>query len=98
MDWIELVPRREIFWQVASIYNTPRANGGFFFFVPLPNNVSSHDIVPYWRQRYDILVFPGHFFGMPNYVRVSYGSLSLDDTKEAANRLKIALNNLWNNC
>ncbi|EME31434.1 aspartate transaminase [Galdieria sulphuraria] len=93
----EMVPRREIFWQVVSKYNTYRANGGFFFFVPIPKSISSYDAVSYLIHKYGILVFPGQLFGMPNYLRISYGSLSLHETKEAANQLNKALATLWDN-
>jgi aspartate/methionine/tyrosine aminotransferase len=101
-DWIRqqvqqgIVPRREIFWQVVSRYHTCKADGGFFFFVPLPKNVSSYQAVDYLMKHYGILVFPGDLFGMSNYLRVSYGSLSsLEETRKAAMNLKMALDTLW---
>lgn len=47
-------------------------------------------------KHYGILVFPGDLFGMSNYLRVSYGSLSsLEETRKAAMNLKMALDTLW---
>lgn len=76
-------------------------DGAFYFFVPVLNAVTHCEAGdPNQRIRKavsslvlenKVLVTPGDIFGMPEYIRISYGALSTDDVEECSTRLKTGI-------
>jgi aspartate/methionine/tyrosine aminotransferase len=79
-------------------------NGAFYFFIPTSTRATLLDVVNGESERRDpvdflvqqanVLVTPGWAFGMPGHVRVSYGSVSIDQTAEAVAALISGLESL----
>jgi aspartate/methionine/tyrosine aminotransferase len=74
-------------------------NGALYFFLPIavkPGSCKSmrhadRDVVDVFVQKGNVLVTPGQAFGMPEYVRVSFGSIQCDKVDAAIDGLRKAL-------
>lgn len=72
--------------------NFVTGNSAFYLFLPIETSKrEAHDVVPFLVKTSNILTVPGDAFGMPGYVRVSYGSVSIADASRAAAALQKGL-------
>lgn len=70
-------------------------DGAFYFFLPYRDSSAqcaasvSNDmeVVKFLAVDHGVLLTPGFVFGMPGYVRLSYGCIEISDAPEAANRV-----------
>eukprot|EP00871_Galdieria_phlegrea_P001986 jgi/Galph1/2789/GphlegSOOS_G1487.1 len=82
--------------QYTSMERNVRKEASFFW-VPLPNWITSYRAMEYFAKEHGILTFPGSVFGIEHYLRISYGSLSLMECEEAACKVDKGLGNLFSN-
>lgn len=75
-----------------------RGNGAFYLFLPVGCSTlhrstpgCAADVVSFLVHTAKVLVVPGSAFGMDNYVRVSFGSVTLRHAESAAKALKAGL-------
>ncbi|MFG6101308.1 aminotransferase class I/II-fold pyridoxal phosphate-dependent enzyme [Leptothoe sp. EHU-05/26/07-4] len=64
-------------------------NGAFYFFIKVNSDLSDLDLAKQLVETYKVAVIPGQAFGMHQgcYVRISYGSLTLDNASLGVDRL-----------
>jgi len=82
-----------------------RPHGAFYFWIPLPIGVRDLDAVHYFVVKHGLLVVPGSSFGAPTgqvadaehvgYLRVCYSSVRLEQAKDAAKKIKEAIQQLY---
>lgn len=65
--------------------------GAFYFFIPTIAPASGDSVVDHFFKVGRVLVAPGRAFGMPGYVRISYGKLNVDNVDTALAAIKAAL-------
>ncbi|KAJ7568759.1 hypothetical protein O6H91_01G047000 [Diphasiastrum complanatum] len=69
--------------------------GAIYFWARLPDNVVDDVAVVRWlAKRHGVIVVPGSASGGPGYIRISYGGLTEEKCKLAAERLKKGLTEL----
>lgn len=73
-----------------------RAEGGFFFWIQLPEKVDAGLLLPIARREGVTFVPGAAFGGKPNTLRLSYSQVALDDIEEGVVRLTRAINRQLN--
>jgi len=74
---------------VRSFCTIPPADGAFYFFLKVHNQLSAMELVERLIREYAVAVIPGNTFGMEDgcYLRVAYGSLKEETAAEGIGRL-----------
>lgn len=64
-------------------------NGAFYFFLKIESTLSDLDLVKQLIETYNVATIPGQAFGMEDgcYLRISYGSLTLENASLGLDRL-----------
>lgn len=67
----------------------PTANGAFYLFLKLNSNLDAFTVVKRLIREYGVAVIPGTTFGITTgcYLRVAYGALQQETTREGIERL-----------
>lgn len=102
--WIEYV-RSELNRRRLRLYNTLKSFnilgvvkpiGAYYFFVNIAKTgLSSEKLCSILLDRYGIACIPGKYFGgWDNYIRISYGGVSMNDIEEFHDRFKRALDRI----
>lgn len=75
--------------KISDICNISPSDGAFYFFLKINTDLKAFDLAKKLIEKYRVAVIPGETFGMNNgcYLRVAYGSLSVDTAAEGINRL-----------
>lgn len=85
-------------WDAVHAAGTVKTTGAFYFFVPFPPPFDSAEMeeraLEILATDFRVVATPGTAFGVPGHARISYGSLSDGDCKEAAARLRAGLEHL----
>jgi aspartate/methionine/tyrosine aminotransferase len=88
----EIVQVREIVLteldRISHLCTIPPAAGAFYFFLKIPTDLTAMALVERLIRSHGVAVIPGSTFGMTGgYLRVAYGSLSVDTAREGIGRL-----------
>ncbi|WP_353930489.1 pyridoxal phosphate-dependent aminotransferase [Okeanomitos corallinicola TIOX110] len=75
--------------QLQDLCTITPANGAFYFFLKVHNQMDALELVKQLIQEHKIAVIPGTTFGMENgcYLRVAYGALQQQTAKQGIERL-----------
>jgi len=98
-DWVAkkvhtLQANREEVWNAISDFpGAIRTSGALYFMVMVP--MTGTEATAYLAKEWKVLVIPCEGCGVSNYIRISYGSLQLEQCKEAAAKLRQGLLALW---
>lgn len=86
---------REVYTQLGVKFVT--GNSAFYLFLPIETrDRNSSDVASFLVKAGNVLVVPGHAFGMKHYIRVSYGSVCISDASSAAGALRKGLSAWFN--
>lgn len=83
-------------WDSIKDFHPVPSQGAFYFLVPVPRGLSDKEVLEVLCRKHNVLVVPGSAFGVPGYIRISYGALKPgEEVDRAAQVLRIALGDLW---
>ncbi len=85
---------RDALTPAIKILNTVYTNGAFYFLVPTPPHVTDEEAVDILAKEYKVLLMPGTPFGAPNYLRLSYGSIPMNDVLTAVGNITAGFQHL----
>ncbi|MEM6400003.1 MAG: aminotransferase class I/II-fold pyridoxal phosphate-dependent enzyme, partial [Cyanobacteria bacterium P01_D01_bin.116] len=86
----------EAFQGLEDICTIAPADGAFYFFLKVHNQMDAFELVKQLISIYHVAVLPGTTFGMNQgcYLRVAYGALQKEAVKEGIERLVNGLKDL----
>lgn len=102
-EWVteqvkDLVKNRDIILEALSPLGEDAVRGGegaIYLWARLPARYNDDYAVVYWlAHRHGVVVVPGGASGCPGHLRISFGGLTEDDCKAAADQLKKGLEEL----
>lgn len=85
---------RDALIPAINILNTVYTTGAFYFLVPTPPHVTDEEAVDILAKEYKVLLMPGTPFGAPNYLRLSYGSIPMNDVLTAVGNITAGFQHL----
>jgi katanin p60 ATPase-containing subunit A1 len=105
-EWVteqvkDLVKNRDIILEALSPLGEGAVKGGegaIYLWAKLPEQYVDDDKVVRWlATRHGVIVIPGGACGCPGHLRISFGGLTENDCKAAAERLRRGLEDLVSN-
>ncbi|KAF9685242.1 hypothetical protein SADUNF_Sadunf03G0034400 [Salix dunnii] len=105
-EWVtkqvkDLVKNRDLILEALSPLGEGAVKGGegaIYLWAKLPEQDVDDDKVVRWlAMRHGVVVIPGGACGCPGHLRISFGGLTENDCKAAADRLKRGMEDLVNN-
>jgi katanin p60 ATPase-containing subunit A1 len=102
-EWVtenvkDLVKNRDIVMESLSPLGEGAVQGGegaIYLWAKLPEKYhDDYKVVEWLAHKHGVVVIPGHASGCPGYLRISFGGLRENETKDAAQRLKRGLEEL----
>ena len=105
-EWVtkqvkDLVKNRDIILEALSPLGEGAVKGGegaIYLWAKLPEQDVDDDKVVRWlAMRHGVVVIPGGACGCPGHLRISFGGLTENDCKAAAERLRRGMEDLVNN-
>ena len=85
--------RKEL-WPILEPLGTVKTYGAFYFLVPLPVYVSEDEAVDILAREYNILLMHGTPFGAKDHLRLSYGSIPMEQVTAVLGKLKDGFDHL----
>ncbi len=84
--------------QIADRCETPPADGAFYFLLRLKTGLSSLQVVEHLIRQHKVAAIPGTAFGLNAgcFIRLAYGSLSLESAATALDRFVAGVRSLGN--
>lgn len=84
--------------QIADRCETPPADGAFYFLLRLKTDLSSLQVVEHLIRQHKVAAIPGTAFGLNAgcFIRLAYGSLSLESAATALDRFVAGVRSLGN--